>query len=209
MDDYESRVSRIRAVIRACLYSHEDDEDFFSASDGGEDSPPSSRSDQPAAEEGGNSFSAADGAAAACAASPVSIASYVAANDDVRGKAEAGCSPALPAHHERGPTPRTEHLLSTSSSSTRAAGPPFSGTAVLPDKGGGVAYSSRPETEEAPNPCAPGRRSASNTGEDSLAARTLAAECCGVVSFAGISVSGLRLSTKVSHHRNPLNQHLR
>lgn len=210
MDDYGSRVDRIRTMIRACLDSHEEDEDFFSASDGGE-SLSRSRADHEVVEKDGNNFSAAD-STAACTSS-IGIASEASIADDGRGEAEAGCSP-LPANHERGPTSDTEHiitrLVSKSSSTLMGGGSPQKANATLADKGG-VTCSRRATTMEAePDSCTVGRRSLSNnnTSGESAAAQTLAAatsrEPCGVVSFAGISVSGLRLLVEVGHRRSSL-----
>lgn len=207
-DEYESRIARIRTTIRACLDSHERDEDFFSASDGDEDSPPRLRDDQAAVEKEGDNISAADGTFAC--AFPISITSDVTIADDGRGGADVECSP-LPAHHERGPTSQTENkvrLMSTSNS-TLLVGPPHNGNPKLPGKGG-MACRSRETTEEAePNSCVAGRSNASNTCDKSAAAPTLTAAASheqpwGAISFAGISVSGLRPVVKVSHHRYSL-----
>lgn len=197
MDDYQSRVNRIRTMIKACLLdSHEEDEDFFSASDGSESPPPPSCGDH-RAEKDGSSLAA--GGAAVCTSFAGTASDAIA--DNGRGEAEAGCSP-LFARDERGPTRQTEprtRLVSVSDSKLAAGGPPQNGSAKER-----VTCSRRETIVEAElAPCTVGQSNARNTSDESAAAQTLTAatshESCNVVSFAGISVSGLRLLMEVSH----------
>lgn len=211
MSDYESRINRIRTTIRACLDSHDEDEGFFSANDDdSDDSPPrSSRDhDQTALEEKDKiNISAAD-STAACS-SPAGALSDAATADDGQVEAEARWSALPAAHHDSGPTSQTEHKTRavSTSNSTLMAGPPHNGNAKHLDRAGA---SYRRETTEEPEPssCVAGRSNASNNVDDAAGEQNVTAatkhEPCGIVSFAGVSVSGLRLIVKVSHRQQSL-----
>lgn len=203
MDDYESRINIIRTTIRSCLDSDEEDEDFFSASDCGEGSPPRWRDARELENKDGNKLSAADSTAAR-GTSSIAITVDATLAGGGRGKAAESYA-LLHAHHEHGPTSQTgkmNRLGSTSNRTLMSGGQPHHINNATSDKSRLICNRRETTVEPEPNSGIVGRGSASNTSNESAAAHPLTAatshEPCGILSFAGMSVSGLQLLAKVS-----------
>jgi len=190
MNDYDSRVDKIRSMIRACLESRENDEDFFSASDGEDCPSPASQDDLPREEWASQPCVTADDDDAATAEGSID-------DGEGKGETEAGCnSAALPAHEGDAPATAAQESRRMSASTTSLPNGIAEVDSYLADED----RKPKGQQEERNSmPCEARQRSEREIGTP-LGAGT------NVALFAGISVSGLRRFPGVSRlcvHSSP------